>query len=287
VVAAGRVLATAAALVLAWAAFTAGPAMGALAANLPSRDELALRHFYAHALVDLARAPVALLPAPRATIAAEMTAMGLHRLAELRAQPRSGLARRFGEGLLDTLDRAFGDIADSRRWATLPAVFEARLELAARAENTEQVLHGAGVLLTRLVAWAQGRQVRVGRFVLRCLHERARQELVPPTELAVELAEPAIDLAHLQGLLKERLGRLELPAPTLDLQLHCHHVVAAPVVQPQPVLRQFGGDAGPRHQHHVAAGRRERAADIAADRAGAEHHDAAVHARSRRAWRRS
>lgn len=178
--------------------------------------------------VLLARAPVALLPAPRATIAAEMTAMGLHRLAELRAQPRSGLARRFGEGLLDTLDRAFGDTADSRRWATLPAVFEARLELAARAENTEQVLHGAGVLLARLVAWAQGRQVRVGRFVLRCLHERARQELVPPTELAVELAEPAIELAHLQGLLKERLGRLELPAPTLDLQLHCHHVVAAP-----------------------------------------------------------
>jgi protein ImuB len=107
-------------------------------------------------------------------------------------------------------------------------VFEARLELAARAENTEQVLHGAGALLARLVAWAQGRQVRVGRFVLRCMHERARQELVPPTELAVELAEPAIELAHLQGLLKERLGRLELPAPTLDLQLHCHHVVAAP-----------------------------------------------------------
>jgi cyclic beta-1,2-glucan synthetase len=44
------------ALVLVGAAFTAGPAMGALAANLPSRDDLALRHFYAHALIDLARA---------------------------------------------------------------------------------------------------------------------------------------------------------------------------------------------------------------------------------------
>ena len=176
----------------------------------------------------LDRAPVTLLPAPRAAIAAEMVAMGLHRIADLRAQPRSGLARRFGEGLLDLLDRALGDAPDTRRWTTLPAVFEARLELAARAEHTEQVLHGAGVLLARLVAWAQGRQVRVGRFVLRCLHERARQALVPPTELAVELAEPSVDAAHLQALLKERLGRLELPAPTLDLVLLCRHVVAAP-----------------------------------------------------------
>ncbi|MCE2947795.1 MAG: carbohydrate-binding protein [Betaproteobacteria bacterium] len=44
------------ALALVTAAFTAGPLMGALAANLPSRDDLALRHFYTHALVDLARA---------------------------------------------------------------------------------------------------------------------------------------------------------------------------------------------------------------------------------------
>jgi protein ImuB len=179
----------------------------------------------------LDRAPVTLLPMPgagSASRATAMTAMGLHRLAELRAQPRSGLARRFGQELLDTLDRAYGDAPDTRRWTTLPPVFEARLELAARAEHAEQVLHGAGVLLARLVAWAQGRQVRVSRFVLRCLHERARQVIVPPTELAVELAEPSLEPAHLLSLLKERLARLELPAPTLDLQLLCRHVVAAP-----------------------------------------------------------
>ena len=34
--------------------------------------------------------------------------------------------------------------------------FESRLELFARADSTEQVLHGAGVLLARLVAWLAG-----------------------------------------------------------------------------------------------------------------------------------
>jgi protein ImuB len=178
------------------------------------------------ALLD--RAPVTLLPAPREAIQAQMTAMGLHRLADLRAQPRSGLARRFGEGLLDLLDRAYGDAPEPQRWATLPLRFESHLELAAAAEHAEQLLHGAAVLLARLVAWAQARQVRIASFVLHCRHERARQVLLPPTEITVALAEPVLDAAHLMGLLRERLGRVELPAPTLDLLLRCHDVVAAP-----------------------------------------------------------
>jgi protein ImuB len=50
------------------------------------------------------------------------------------------------------------------------------------------------------------------------------------TELRIELAEPAVDIAHLQALLRERLARVQLAAPTLELQLHCHEVVqqAAP-----------------------------------------------------------
>ena len=142
--------------------------------------------------------------------------MGLHTLADLRALPRAGLARRFGAGLLDELDR--------------PATFDSRLELYARAETSEQVLAGASVLLARLVAWARARQARVGSFTLRMGHERQRQAQVPATELHVELAEPALDAAHLQLLLRERLGRCQLAAPTLELQLRCRHLVvgAAP-----------------------------------------------------------
>ncbi len=182
-----------------------------------------------HALAALLdQAPVTALPAPRTAVLAGMTAMGLHRLADLRAQPRSGLARRFGEGLLLTLDRAYGAAPEPQVWATLPPVFDERLELAARVDHAELLLHGAGTLLARLVAWARARQARIAGCELRCRHERARQVQHPPTTVPITLAEPSADGAHLLGLLKERLGRVELPAPTLELQLVCDQLVATP-----------------------------------------------------------
>jgi protein ImuB len=173
----------------------------------------------------LARAPVQLLQAGREHADA-LLGMGLHTLGELQALPRAGLARRFGEALLDETDRALGLQPDPRQPLQLPACFDDRLELFARADTTDQVLHGAQVLLARLVAWAQARHARVAAFTLRMLHEKARHAATPATELRIELAEPALDPAHLQGLLRERLGRLALIAPTLDLQLQCSQLVA-------------------------------------------------------------
>ena len=176
----------------------------------------------------LATAPVWLLGPGREHWEA-LQGMGLHTLHELQQLPRAGLARRFGTEVLDELDRALGRRADPRPWLALPAHFDSRLELFARAETTEQVLHGAGVLLARLLAWAQARQARVGSFTLQMHHERQRQVLQPPTELAVALAEPSAELTHLQLLLRERLARMTLTAPTLELQLRCQHLVTGAV----------------------------------------------------------
>ena len=83
----------------------------------------------------LDRAPVWLLGPGREHWEA-LQDMGLHTLADLRALPRAGLARRFGAGLLDELDRARGRQADPRRWLEWPATFDSRLELFARAETS-------------------------------------------------------------------------------------------------------------------------------------------------------
>ena len=181
----------------------------------------------APALGDL---PVALLAAARPHLAALQT-LGLVTLADLQRQPRDGLARRFGPALIDEIDRATGARADPREPLQPPAVFDSRLELFTRAEDSVALLAGASVLLARLVAWAGARHGRIGGFVLRLhpeTHRRAARAGDAGTlQLELLLAEPLLDAAHLQVLLRERLQRLPLAAPVIELGLHCAHLVAA------------------------------------------------------------
>ncbi len=148
--------------------------------------------------------------------------MGLRTLGDLLRLPRSGVARRFGADLLGELDRARGERPDPREPIALPATFETRLELFARADTTEQVLHGAALLLARMVAWLTAQHAHVRRFTLVMQHEpRWRKDDRTPTEttLVLALTEPSRDPAHLQVLLRERLAQLQLPAPSIELRL--------------------------------------------------------------------
>ncbi len=160
--------------------------------------------------------------------------MGLRTLGDLRSLPRAGLARRFGEHLLNELDRALGLQPDPRVSIVLPPVFESRLELCARADTTEQVLYGASLLLARLVLWLSAQHAFVRRFTLSMQHEARRfggsSDAPRSTSLEIGLAEPSRDSVHLLVLLRERLANLQLPAPTLDLCLQADDIArrAAP-----------------------------------------------------------
>jgi protein ImuB len=172
-------------------------------------------------------APLALLRAGAAHHEA-LQGMGLHTLGDLRGLPRAGLARRFGPELLAELDRARGDAPDPRQPIVPAPNFDGRIELFTRADTAEQLVAGARILLARLTAWAQARHGRVGGFELRMHHEpRHRVDDRTPafSVLPIALAEPSADAAHLQLLLAERLGRAPLPAPVLDLSLHCDALV--------------------------------------------------------------
>lgn len=158
--------------------------------------------------------------------------MGLATVSDLRGLPRSGLARRFGEPFLADLDRAFGRRPDPREPIVLPPAFESRLELFARADTTEQVLHGSSVLVERLIAWLAARHAFVRRFRLLMQHEpRWRQDAAKTpscTALEIALAEPSRDRAHLLVLLREQLAHVRLAAPTLELCLYAEDIARRP-----------------------------------------------------------
>ena len=181
-----------------------------------STDMAALRH-----LLD--DAPVWLLGPGREHWEA-LQGMGLKQLSDLRHLPRAGLARRFGPALLADLDRARGDMPNPREPIVLPPKFEQRIELFTRADHAEQLMAGAHVLIVRLLAWARARHARVASFTLRMHHEARRGE-EGHSELAIGLAEPSADAAHLQSLLGERLARTPLAAPALELSLRCDALV--------------------------------------------------------------
>src|SRR5262249_24939132 len=145
-------------------------------------------------LVELRRlldgAPVWLLGPGRLHWEA-LQGMGLHTLSDLRALPRSGVARRFTPELLDELDQARGTAPEPQRWIALPPTFDSRLELFARADRSEQLLAGARILLARLIGWAQAHQARIGRFTMRMHHEprhRSDDRIPPCTTLEIEPA---------------------------------------------------------------------------------------------------
>ena len=126
--------------------------------------------------------------------------MGLRTLGDLLGLPRAGLARRFGEALLAEIDAAFGRRPDPREPIVAARLFESRLELFARADTTEQVLHGAALLLARLVAWLAAQHAFVRRFRLLMHHETRWQQgdrTPQATALEIALAEPSRDSAHL------------------------------------------------------------------------------------------
>lgn len=161
---------------------------------------------------------------PLATLAAAhvhlstLERIGCTRWGQLRALPRDGVARRFGAGLLEALDRAYGQAPDNYPWLQLPDTFEATLELGAQVETAPALLFGARRLLNQLQRWLQARHWGVLALALSWTMDQ-RRHTASQGELVLRTAEPSADIGHLQRLLSEQLARISLPAPVLYLHL--------------------------------------------------------------------
>jgi len=140
--------------------------------------------------------------------------IGIGTIGELLALPREGVARRFGQGLLDDLDRALARTPEPRAFFAAPARFTAKLELPGEVVHAEGVLFAARRLLVQLEDVLLARQAGVRRFALTLLNRRAR-----PRAVEIGLAAPASEAERFVQLLRESLGRLNLVQPVEAIRL--------------------------------------------------------------------
>lgn len=153
--------------------------------------------------------------------------LGCRTLGQVRAFPRGGISQRFGEGLLDAIDQAYGQLAEVHSWWILPEVFQARLELMARVEVAPALLFGARRLLVMLCGWLAARHSGVTAFTLKWWHDVMRSRAAGSGgELTIRTAHPTRDIEHLTRLLSEHLAKIELAAPAGDLELVADEVTA-------------------------------------------------------------
>jgi protein ImuB len=182
------------------------------AAPTPTAALMLARAGCAQALTEHAALPSQLAALPVAVSGCDenstqmLADLGVYTLGALLALPRDGLARRFGQALLATLDRALGRIPDPRLPFVAPEQFQARLELPAPAREVEALLFAFKRLVAGASGWLRGRGLGAMRLRLELIHEQC-----PPSVLSVNLSTPSRDAAHLNALVRERLERTRLP----------------------------------------------------------------------------
>jgi protein ImuB len=169
-----------------------------------------------------AEAPVDALPVHTLTAAQPhldtLARLGVSTWGQLRALPRAGLSRRFGAGLLNALDQAYGVRPDIYPWLTLPEVFDASLELPSHVDSAPALLFAARRLLAQLKVWLQLRHLGVLGLEL-VWHMDERRHTDHQGALPLRTAQPTQDINHLQRLLSEHLAHVSLSAPVHTLRL--------------------------------------------------------------------
>lgn len=171
--------------------------------------------------------PIRLLEAGKAHWE-KLKSVGQTTLGDLLNLPRSGVARRFSEKLLDELDRALGAKADPRIWFEAPLTFDVRLELAARVDTAEALLFGARRLIVQLSGWLASRHAATRTLVFTLVHEDRA-----PTSLPLHFAGASNDEDRFTALLREVLAKTQLVAPVYEISLRCEHTVSAAVPSAQ------------------------------------------------------
>jgi len=149
-----------------------------------------------------------------------LAAIGARTIGDVLDLPRAGVARRFGQALLDQLDRALGERPEARVFFTAPPRFDAAVELEHGVTQAEALLFPARRLLTQLAGYLAGRCAGVQQFKLVLEHEDA-----PATVLDVGLSAPSREAGRFTLLARERLAATSLAAPVIKVRIEAGEIL--------------------------------------------------------------
>ena len=140
--------------------------------------------------------------------------MGVESLADCVRLPRDGLARRFGTGLLQELDQAYGRRPQALDWFRPQQHFDDRLELEQESRNGQELAVALDILVERLASQLRACQRSVHRVWLCCEHRDQ-----PDTRLRIGLLQATAEPARLQELGRVKLAATVLPAAVTAVRL--------------------------------------------------------------------
>lgn len=155
--------------------------------------------------------PITALDLPRPTIAS-LSASGLQYAGEILALPPATLARRYGQSTLDYLEQLRARRPHRLALYRLPTRYATRHELTGAVETTQGLVFVLRRIFLELAAFLRGADSAIQTLQMTLFHERE-----PATRLVLRLSAPSHDAHHFERIAQERLARLTLAAPVLEL----------------------------------------------------------------------
>ncbi len=177
-------------------------------------------------VADLAPLPVRSLRIDARTTAA-LASVGVETVASLLHLPRSSLASRFGDELLNRIDQALGDLTEVLTPYRPKPVLTRRCHFGAATTRTDVLQEAIQRTLERfcesLAKRVAGvRQLFVTFYCDEVVTEQGTQKRT--VTLPVNLSQPTRSASHLHSLLIVLLDRLHLPAPADSLMVWAREI---------------------------------------------------------------
>jgi protein ImuB len=155
----------------------------------------------------------------------ELHQAGIRTVKAFIGLPRDAIARRFGPKVVDYLDRLLGAAADPRPLFQMPKKYRARCELGAEVIDTEALLFPLKRMLQELQGYLRAIDGGVQHFLLHLQHRQTA------TRIAIGLSAPERRADLFFAVVRERLERLTLTEPALEIRLQADHFTAPAVRQ--------------------------------------------------------